>query len=398
MTRKLLSAIALVTALVWAAGPPAAPAASSPECSVTDLRTKLAYFELQSAVDAAAPGDTLRVAGTCRGDSTLDFDLTLAGRPGATLDGANSASMPGSVITVGGRADVTIRKVTITGGYASEELHEFAGGVYVVGSTLTLMNATITGNVAAAPLLDAPGAYGGGGIYNSEGSVTLLHSRVTSNQAPGFGGGIYNAGGLSLSRSRVSGNAATYSNRGMLEVTRGGGIYDAPGSQASVSESTVSGNRAGAGVNCDYGGGIANDEATLTLTHTKVDENNAAGFCGGGGVMNTGSLTLESSSLARNTAAGGVGGGIYTAKRSGNGESTTLLGSSLVARNSARAGGGIAGEAGLLTLSGSSSVTGNEASERGGGILLDEELGARLAFSEWSGRVSGNRPDNIETY
>ena len=64
---------------------------------------------------------------------------------------------------------------------------------------------------------------GGGGVYNSSGTLTLTNSTVSGNWAAaphgvGSGGGIYNeAGTLTVSNCTISGNGATgrvYAHRG----------------------------------------------------------------------------------------------------------------------------------------------------------------------------------------
>ena len=99
----------------------------------------------------------------------------------------------------------------------------------------------------------------GGGIWNA-GTLTLTDCVVSDNVAErsgtpsGLGGGIYNAGGtLVLSDCAVSGNSADGA---------GGGIAGA----ATLTNSTVSGNTAGPGPYTGAGGGIAGGPFTLIST------------------------------------------------------------------------------------------------------------------------------------
>lgn len=74
----------------------AAPAAmaANPSCLVVDTPSDQSYSSLQTAVDAAAAGDTLFVKGTCTGATTISTDdLTITGQSNggaktATLDAA----------------------------------------------------------------------------------------------------------------------------------------------------------------------------------------------------------------------------------------------------------------------------------------------------------------------
>ena len=127
-------------------------------------------------------------------------------------------------------------------------------------------------------------------------------------------------------------------------------------------------------VQFDFGGGILNDHATLTLTNCTVDTNEAFG---GGGIYNDGAggsatLTIVDSTVTGNRATGGNvgfgGGGIY------NDGSLTII-NSTISGNFADSGspynlgiaGGIFSQGGTLTIT-NSTIAGNFAGNRGGGI------------------------------
>ena len=118
----------------------------------------------------------------------------------------------------------------------------------------------------------------------------------------------------------------------------------------------------------DYGGGILNDQSTLTLTNCSVVDNVA--YSGGGGIYNNdgGSVTIVNSIISDNSAAGGkypYGGGVA-------GGSLTITNSTISGNSAAGSGppccigtgGGIAG-GGTIT---DSTITGNYAGLDGGGI------------------------------
>ena len=120
-------------------------------------------------------------------------------------------------------------------------------------------------------------------------------------------------------------------------------------------------------VQFDYGGGILNDQATLTVTNCSVVNNIA--YSGGGGIYSNdgGSLTIVNSIISGNRAAGGQdpsGGGIA-------GGSLTII-NSTISGNSAVGGfpftfgngGGISG-GGTIT---NSTIAGNYSGLIGGGI------------------------------
>jgi len=146
--------------------------------------------------------------------------------------------------------DLDIQKnVTIVG----PQTYQLAlGGQLIVGGvTVALSNLTIA---------NRGGSSQGGGVYNA-GALTLTNSAVTGNVA-NFGGGIFNTGTLTLDRSSVTGNRA---------FVQGGGVWN---------------------------------QGTLTLIRTTVTGNQAN--AGGGGIYNNGSLTL----MKQSSVCGNQGGDI----------------------------------------------------------------------------------------
>jgi hypothetical protein len=118
-------------------------------------------------------------AGTYQGSLSIGKNLALQG----TGAGETTITQAGSrsVITIGSGVSVTIKGVTVTGGYA-------------------LVCTIPPGGFPT----DAIPSGGGGGINNS-GTLTLAESAVSGNR--GFlGGGIYNAGAATLYHSTVSEN------------------------------------------------------------------------------------------------------------------------------------------------------------------------------------------------
>jgi hypothetical protein len=236
---------------------------------------------LQTAIDRAAPGSTLHVSGTCAGNFTITKNLTLVGP--ATLDGAST----GSALAVSGHANVSLSSLTFQHG---------------------------SGNTATNPQA------GGGGIYNADGTLTLVRSTVSNNTGTN-GAGIYNGGTLTLESSTVSGNSTVSQNAGV----NGGGIYNA--GTLTLKDSTVSGNSSvghgdvlfapdgvGGGIFnrgpcCDQYGGLI-PAGTVTLVNSTVTGNTAEGD--GGGLYNGGTLTLTDSTVTNNTTDPAYhGGGIY---------------------------------------------------------------------------------------
>src|SRR5919106_4696784 len=108
-------------------------------------------------------------------------------------------------------------------------IFDIASGVVVDISGLTIADGGVSGD--------------GGGLYNA-GTLTVQNSAITGNHAAGSGGGIYveMSASVNLLASEVSNNSAGGG---------GGGIfcnpYGEPREQANVSASTIAGNTAGVG-------------------------------------------------------------------------------------------------------------------------------------------------------
>jgi len=95
-------------------------------------------------------------------------------------------NLGGSVVTIAPGVTVTITGVTIQGGSL---LAGSGGGIFNAG-TLTIDNSTLTKNAAGT----------GGGIFNGSGTLTVHNSTLAENEASVAGGGLYNAGNVTLTR------------------------------------------------------------------------------------------------------------------------------------------------------------------------------------------------------
>jgi CSLREA domain-containing protein len=190
---------------------------------------------------------------------------------------------------------------------------------------------TITGGGAPTTVIDGNKSVRPNGRVLAIGSgITVSISGVTirNGGTGGGGGGIFNAGTLTLTNSTVSGNTAG---------DDGGGIRNVTGGTLTLTNSTVSGNDAG-----DDGGGIRNFGTTnvfsSTIANNRAGLNSSPNNIGGGGVFNGGTLTLTNSTVSGNVASKD-GGGIFN-------ESTADSFSSTIANNRADAdsnGSGIGG-------------------------------------------------------
>jgi CSLREA domain-containing protein len=319
------------------------------------LREALEAANTDTAVDACAPGagpDLIRFRPTLQ-DATIlltsgmlrvDSDVTLhGGSLNVSLDAAGASR----VLVVESGATAEIINLTLTGGYAAGpgsgvrnrgtlmltgsavtgnqstgSILGFGGGIFNEGGLLTLSESAICDNAAEV--------FGGGLYNNATGEVLLLDSVVCDNQTGGvdFGGGIVNLGTLTLERCIVRGNTSGF----------GGGIFN--DGTMTVEQSTVRANESTSS-SIGIGGGILNS-GVMTLARSTVSDNDA------GGIYNDGTLTLEQSTVSGNRAEGGAG--ILTSGLQGDG--ALALTQSTVSNNEAEVDGGgvfVAGGARLQT-------------------------------------------------
>jgi hypothetical protein len=248
------------------------------------------FGTLAAAVAAAHDGDTVTVrAGTVAGGVTIDKSITLAGagRHASVIRGG------GPVLTIGSLSatrtlTVSIRDLTVTGGYSRtdrtgecgpdiptcgpgyQKATALGGGIEVLprqyglpGAKVAISNTAVTGN-RAAPATTVPGV-----------AAVCPDGPCPASQAAG--GGIDNWGTLTLINSVVSGNQATGELTGQAD---GGGIADEASAGLTLIHSSVTGNTASAttpnGRFADGGGIYVDHDGTLTVQHSIIDGNTAS--------------------------------------------------------------------------------------------------------------------------
>jgi hypothetical protein len=253
------------------------------------------------------------------GELLVDKDLVVAG-PGAdviTVSG-NQASR---VFTVAATNKVTLAGLTIADGVVSVPQGSVSGGGVWNAGILTITACVLDGNTVNAAGVN--GSASGGGIANY-GRLTITGATLSGNSAhgfaAGFGGAIANWGWLSVTASSLRGNAAT----GTLTASgaRGGGIYNA--GTLTVTGCTLSGNTVrGRGAGSD-GAGIYN-AGTLAVAESTLSGNAGGGPPGlGGGLYNGGTLNAIDCTLSGNSVSL-FGGGLYNAVANAAALRNTLL-------------------------------------------------------------------------
>ena len=248
----------------------------------------------------------------CLNGQTINGKITIGS--GATLtltDCTDSGRVQGEVTVNGGKFE--LYSGTITGGvqvgikgsayqtgssftmYGGEitgnKAGSGSGGVFLVGTTnqtdpprFTMHGGTISDNTAGA----SDG--GGGGVYVGEKcSFTMDGGAITGNKATaGNGGGIYihfNAGTVSISNATITGNKA--SATGNTSYGHGGGIYSERG--VTVENVTITGN------NSTFEGGGIYGKGAITLTDATVTDNSQYDVYYDGRESNTPELTISGS-------------------------------------------------------------------------------------------------------
>lgn len=334
-------------------------------------------------------------------------DLSLDGLGNLTID----ADQKSLVFTTDAPAVAELVGIGITGGVAAEG----RGAISVrSGTELTLRGCRIFGNRANSH----------GGSLGNSGTLIIIDSEITENVAGGRGGGLSNNETLIIIDSVIARNHA---------LDDGGALYNTSNGVVILERSVVKDNLAD-----DAGGGIWTS-GLVELKNSSVTDNRAGGGAGGirmwtsaevratdsiiarnvatregGGILNRlGVLKLERTAVSQNTSLDYRGGGIYNTE-----DSILDVIDSIISENVAQHGGAMyqlrgtsrfvrsavinnvaAGYGGAFRVYGrgpgnydltmeNCTVSGNEASEVGGGITIRDSVVWRLAHSTLVGNAA----------
>lgn len=357
------------------------------------------------AIEVASGGTLTLKGGTLQGGvgSLLPASLQRAavhtgrGAPSLSEFTAPSAQslrpLAGPVPTYGGvilnAGSLTLDGVKITGGRANlgGGVANLKGGTLTVSRSTEISGNTVTGFGRAYP--DPAGS--GGGIYNA-GTLTLAGGKVVRNTSDWGGTGIFNAEGgtFTMTGGNVDDNTCVMpveTTGGYTTGCAGGGIY-------SSGDMSVSGGSVSRNVVSYFGAGITLQRASttfipkLTVSGGVIEGNTTADFmdgsegAGGGGIWQDGAVVMTGGTVRGNHSI--YGGGLTS-------EGDTRISGGLFEKNTAFSGGGLfiyarQGQANTNTLGGSLSVKGNVASDTGGGVTFG---GVSVSTLE-GGSVTGN--------
>ncbi|MCN0155239.1 right-handed parallel beta-helix repeat-containing protein [Salinispora arenicola] len=294
--------------------------------AVLDLAPKCTYL-LTTNIDGA-------------GLPAITTPITLNGGKHTTIKRAAAADQF-RILTVEVGGDLTLHKLTITGGQISDDGSNGGGILVNAGGAATINHSKIIRNIASN---------GDGGGITNHGITTIVKSTVNRNTAGLSGGGIYTTGLLTIKKSHVEANNAS----------SGGGGIASVGGTVQVGHSTISGNQS------NQGAGMFIDDGVIgTILDTRITRNTAS-VDGGGIFLNFSQLAVRRSILAANTAVSGGGGGLHSE------DGSVTVTDSIIKANTASAGtGGGVVNLGDTTLF-NTKVTGNTAN-RGGGLFNDDD-------------------------
>ncbi len=220
----------------------------------------------------------------------------------------NTASRSGGGIAANDNSSISLSNSNVTGNTASR----YGGGIFTdKGSSISLANSTVSDNSAPST--------GGGISADGASSLDLTNSTVTGNSSSS-GGGIFAIQGsiATLTESTVANNSAFRYGGGLVVSTRDG----TGASNATLVNSTISGNSAGR-----YGGGIFADfnTTTVNLTNSTVTEN-SANRVGGGFIFQRGGNGNLSNTLVSGNKAGNAGSEIFNSLSTINANNNNLFG------------------------------------------------------------------------
>ena len=318
----------------------------------------------------------------------ISLNTTIDGGGVVTLDGHNLAIPRDSkqFELMGPGATLTLTNITLANGYADTAYSSGDGGCIRAGANSRLVLLTVNLRNCRTP-----DGYAGGGIYITDTASVLMIQSTLSGSSATSGGGIYNAGTLTLSGSLLSSNVVTGSGGGLLNLgtatlsgsyvlsntatQNGGGLKNS--GRLTLDHVSVNGNAA------TSGGGMINQGGTATLNDTTLDSNSA--LASGGGIQNSGTAMLSGSTLSNNLAGTGGGGGIA------NNYAMTLTNVTLSA-NTAAFGGGIDNN---LTMTLANTTLANNSAADGDGIfqLTDSAMSLNnsiIAYSATGSNCSGS--------
>ncbi len=284
--------------------------------NLSAILTSAATFNVINVNDSGAGSlrQAIIDANSLSGDDTIVFQNGLN-----TITLTSGELLITSNITISGNTPpITVTRSTDTG------IPNFRIFNIGAGATVTISNLTISGGTLA---VTGPGTVNGGGIFNA-GTLTIINSTVTNNRAIGsggnspscFGGGIYNTGIL-ISRANILSNNMAVCGSFNNSTGRGGALYSS--GSITLTDTEITGNRAEGSIGLttqgDSGGGGIFSTGSANLIGCSINNNSTRATRASGGGMNVTTVNLTNSTISNNSASssgsvgfvrgGGIAGG-----------------------------------------------------------------------------------------
>jgi CSLREA domain-containing protein len=263
-------------------------AGNAKNCPAGGGAAKCSLRDALAAAAAARAGTITFSAGVFATPQTIH----LAGHGALVIPPTTSISGPTT-----GQGAALKNLVTVSGDGKTQVLNAGSKATNVVLSGLNIVNGANTSS-------------GGGGLANA-GAMTLTNMTFSANTTTGSGGGIYNTGTLTMTNCTISGNSVSFRAPGGSGF--GGGIYN--NSNLTVAGCTFSGDSVHFAGNEDAEGGAIFNLGTAMVADSAFIGNSAAyggailNAAFGGTIQKSGNLSTTNSTFAANVAV--FGGGLY---------------------------------------------------------------------------------------
>lgn len=334
--------------------------------SLGDNLTADGQVTLREAIRAANNNSTVDGV-TGSGADTIQFAPSL------------TASGPVTILLTGGELEIT-SEITINGP-GSDRLTINANhqsGIFVIDND----QANLSEVVISGLTLTAGKRSFGGAIWSRE-KLTVSECALIGNTAI-TGGAIDNTlGNLTVVDSLLLGNVAVAGG--------GAGVYSNLGT-LTILRSTIANNAAS-----DGGGGLLTNASTVTLSDSSITGNSVANG-GGGGIMSyAGDLSIDRCTISLNSVRYGSGGGIEVSGAGDRSEIVVITQSTISGNFATHRGGGIeASNLSELTIL-QSTIVSNMGQNQGGGLFGFEISQSTLANTIVAGNSQGGvTPNDLE--
>ena len=362
---------------------------------------------------------------TIRGATNNETDI---------LNGGFTSTSNGTTLSITSDVPITIKKLKITGGYASSPIG--GGGLYANGNITLSEGALISGNNTAScgggiyneskTLTIEDGAEistnheessssncGGGGIFNYQGTLIISGGVIKLNSADHDGGAIYTEEGTCyIYGNTIIGKEVTSAPTewyyGSNKAENGGAIYINGGTLylGYMNDNGVAKKDNTANVkimsntvksSASKGGGIYVAAGSAQIAKTSISYNYSPKQ--GGGIYTKATVQLLEDAVIKGNNAYSFGGGVYIDKdgQLGMNNNSIIGGSNNGDANTSIYGGGVyvssdnasnPASVAFGTENSTQSIMGNSATSAGGGVYIN---GIGATFTMNSGTISNNK-------